>query len=221
MMVMGACNSGADKQAEGGEQGEDSLSTSKPENALPDEDLVIINETGFSKYARRSVPDLNWDKFTNTKFWQEDSSYKTVFEPGNNYFKFYGSFLKYSPDSSKFIDLDSYNISIMKNKQGQFVGSSQEPDTEISMVDIRKKEKTRLLFLGPGNSVEDAAWIDNNNLVLIGYVENENASGTNAAVWQFNLVSKKVNLYELSDTAVINKLRNYSERERLKNVKMQ
>ena len=76
----------------------------------------------------------------------------------------------------------------------------------------------RLVFLGPGNSVEDAAWIDNDNLVLIGYLENEAASGTNAAIWQFNLSSKRVNLYELPDDEVIKKLKNYSERERLKNV---
>lgn len=220
LVAMSACNSSGDKQAAEYELSEDSLLISASENTLPDENLGIINETGFSKYARISVPDLKWDKFTNTKFWEVDSIDKTVFDPEDNYFSSYGPFLKYSPDSSKFIDLDSYNISITKNKKGQFEGSSQEPDTEISIVDIKKKEKTRLLFLGPGNSVEDAAWIDNNNLVLIGYVENENASGTNAAVWQFDLVSKRVNLYELSDSAVINKLRNYSEIERLKNVKM-
>lgn len=215
-----SCNSNSDQQAGGSsEQAEDSTAD-KQDSIVADENLAIINSTGFSKYARSSIPHLNWNKFTITKFWQEDFQNKTAFEPSKTYFDSYGQFLKYSPDSSKFIDLDSYNISITKNELGQLIGGSQEPDTEISLIDLKKKEKIRLVFLGPGNSVEEAAWIDNDNLVLIGYLENETSTGTNAAIWQFNLSSKKVNLYELSDEAVLNKLKNYSEKERLKNVIM-
>ncbi|MEO5995282.1 MAG: hypothetical protein ABIN89_01205 [Chitinophagaceae bacterium] len=216
--ILSACNDSQDQKAGNNEQEEDSVLADKPDSVIMDANLAIINSTGFSKYARTSMPELNWNKFTITKFWQEDFPNKTNFEPGKDFWDTYGQFLKYSPDSSKFIDLDSYNISITKNKKGQLIGGSQEPDTEISLIDLKKKEKMRLVFLGPGNSVEDAAWIDNDNLVLIGYLENEAASGNIAAIWQFNLSSKRVNLYELSDEEVIKKLKNYSERERLKNV---
>lgn len=213
-----ACNSNGDQQADKTDVEEDSVVINKQEDAFPSENLAIINETGFSKYARLSLPELNWSKFTVTKFWNEDFHHKTAFNPDKNYFNSYGQFLKYSPDSSKFIDLDSYNISISRNKKGQLVGESQEPDTEISLVDLKTKEKTQLIFLGPGNSVEDGAWIDNDNLILIGYSENDSASGTNAAIWQFNLATRNVNQYEMSDPEVLKKLKNYTERERLKNV---
>lgn len=215
-----ACNGSQDKQAANENQAEDSLVSEKQDNVLTDQNLAIINETGFSKYAKIGLPKLDWNKFTVTKFWQEDFHNKSAFEPDKNYFNYYGDFLKYSPDSTKFIDLDSYNISISRSKTGKLIGGPQEPDTEVSLVDIKKKEKLRLVFLGPGNSVEDAAWIDNDNLILIGYLENDSASGTNAAIWQFNISSGKVNLYELSDETLMNQLKNYSERERLKNVLM-
>jgi hypothetical protein len=213
-----ACNNNNDHQAGENDTAEDSVSAAKKEDALPADNLATINQTGFSKYARLSIPLLNWDKFKLTKFWQEDFQNNAAFVPDTNYFSSYGQFFKYAPDSSKFIDLDSYNISIRKNKEGKLIGSDQEPETEISLIDLKKKEKLRLLFMGPGNSIEDAAWIDNDNLILIGYMENDSATGTNAAIWQFNLSSKNVNLYELSDDSVLNKLRNYSQRVRLKNV---
>lgn len=218
VIVLIACNSNADQQADEMNANEDSLTVDKQDDALPAKNLAIINETGFSKYARLSIPQLNWSKFTITKFWKEDFQNKTAFASEKNYFDSYGQFLKYSPDSSKFIDLDSYNVSITKNKKGQLIGDSQEPETEVSLIDLKKKEKMQLVFLGPGNSVEDAAWIDNDNLILIGYLENDTASGINAAIWQFNLSTKNVNLYELSDDAVLKKLKNYSEKVRLKNV---
>ena len=74
--------------------------------------------------------------------------------------------------------------------------------------------------MGPGNSVEDAAWIDNNNLVLIGFQENASATGTNAVVWKFDLSTNMVYLYELTDETLVSKLKDYSKKERLKNVIM-
>ena len=213
-----ACNSSGDQQAYKANGVEDSLIADKQNDSFTVENLAIINETGFSKYARTSTPQLNWSRFKVTKFWQEDFQNKTAFVPENNYYEYYGQFLKYSPDSSKFIDLDSYNIAITKNENGVLTGDSQEPETAVSLVDLKKKEKMELVFLGPGNSIEDAAWIDNNSLILIGYLENDSATGINAAIWQYNLSTKNVKLYELSDDEVLKKLRNYTKRIRLKNV---
>jgi len=218
VMALSACNNKGDQQADKTISVEDSLIADKQNDSLSAKNLALINETGFSKFAQRSTPQLNWSKFKVTKFWQEDFQNKTAFLPENNYYESYGQFLKYSPDSSKFIDLDSYNIAIKKNKSGVLTGDSQEPETAVSLVDLGKKEKMQLIFLGPGNSIEDAAWIDNNSLVLIGYLENDAATGTNAAIWQYNLSTKNVKLYELSDEEVLKKLRNYSQRVRLKNV---
>ncbi len=220
VLALNACNNNTDQEADEINGDQDSVTNDKQDNELPAEKLAIINETGFSKYARLSIPQLNWNKFTVTKFWKEDFHFKTAFTPEKNYFDLYGQFLKYSPDSSKFIDLDSYNTAITKNKNGQLIGHDQEPETAVSLIDLKKKEKVQLVFLGPGNSVEDAAWIDNNNLILIGYLENDTASGVNAAIWQFNLSTKDVNLYELTDKEILQTLRNYSEKVRLKNVIM-
>lgn len=88
----------------------------------------------------------------------------------------------------------------------------------MSLVDVNKKQKIRLLFLGPGNSVEDAGWIDNNNFILVGYQENETSTGTNAVVWKFDLFASMVYMYELTDENVVINLKSYSKKERLKDV---
>lgn len=216
-----ACNSSENKDIQADSlRNEAESSAVKDENAFPQEAIVSVNATGFSKYARSSVPQLDWSKFTIARYWKEEFVVKAPFTPEKNYYETYGQFLKYSPDSSRFIDLDSYNIDIQKNKTGQLIGTDDGPDTEVSFVDLNKKQRMRLVFLGPGNSVEDAAWLDNNNLVLIGFQENVEATAINAVVWKFDLSTNMVYLYELGDEAIVSKLEDYSKKERLKNVIM-
>ncbi len=197
---------------------EDSVASTTNENKLNDNTIAFINGTGFSKYAMSALPNLDWSRFSVTRFWKEDFMTKSTFEPEQKFYNNYGPFIKFSPDSSKFIDLDSYNVDIHKDKNGRLVGDDQGPDTEVSLVDPAKKERTRLVFLGPGNSVEDAAWIDNNNFVLFGLQDNEAGTALNAVVWQFNLTTKMVYLYELPDQDVVNKWKQYAKTQRLKSV---
>jgi hypothetical protein len=191
------------------------------ENTFSGETIAVMNQTGFSKYARSRSAQFDWDKFTMTQFWKEDFVHKIPFIPAKNYFELYGKFLKYSPDSSRFIDLDSYNISLKRDNSGRLIGYEQEPDTEVSLVDLDKKQQLRLLFLGPGNSVEDATWIDNNNFILIGFQEKANSTGTSAVVWKYDLASKMVHVYEMPDESLVKSLKDYSYKERLKGVTIQ
>lgn len=222
LMVTGffmACNSSENQEVQADSTHlEAEAAMPKDENSLPAEAIGSMNNTGFSKYAGTAVSELDWSRFKVTKFWKEEFLVKSSFVPDKKYYEAYGQFLKYSPDSSKFIDLDSYNIDIHKNQKGQLVGTDGGPDTEISLVDVNKKQKMRLVFMGPGNSVEDATWLDNNTLVLIGFQENAAATATNAVVWKFDLMSKMVYLYELDDKELVSKLKDYSRKERLKNV---
>jgi hypothetical protein len=171
------------------------------------------------RFTKSNVPDFNWNTFQLTRFWKEDTMLKRPFTPAPGYFENYGPLLKYSPDSTKFIDLDSYNIAIRRNAKGERIGLPQGPDTEVNLVDVNKKESTRLIFLGPGNSIEDASWLDNENLVLVSSVDNSDAK-PNASVIKFNLPSRTYYVYETADTAVVNNLKGYWKRERLKNVIM-
>ena len=92
------------------------------------------------------------------------------------------------------------------------------PDTEVSLINPKTGQKTQLLFLGPGGSVEDALWLDKNNLVLMGIQDNGH-KGKAATVWKYNVPTKTFFLYELRDsvTAVQLIMGNWRD-ERLKGI---
>ena len=126
---------------------EDSVSNENIDTVLSDEAIALFSQSGFSTFAKSKSPAFDWSKFRLMNSWKEDSLYVTPFEPASNYYETYKPYLKYSPDSSMFIDLDSYNLALEKDKNGQQVAIESGPDTEVSLVNIKEKKKTRLVFL--------------------------------------------------------------------------
>jgi hypothetical protein len=72
----------------------------------------------------------------------------------------------------------------------------------VSLIDLEEKEKKRLVFLGPGNSVEEAAWIDNYNFLLIGYHASDTAKVKTAVIWRYHIPTKTFHVYESSDSSI-------------------
>lgn len=198
--------------------GEDSV-TETVDTLLSAEAIQSFRTSGFSDYAKKKAAGFDWSKFRMVSSWQEDSMLVAPFTPDKDYYTSYGPFLKYSPDSSLFIDLDSYNIDITKDSKGRLVGHEIGPDCEVSLVDVDDKTKTRLVFLGPGGSIEDATWLDNSTLVLMGVQENEKGAKA-ATLWRFHIPTKTYYLYEIPDTTVAGPLMGYWRTERLKKVEI-
>jgi hypothetical protein len=107
---------------------------------------------------------------------------------------------------------------VYKDEKGRWIGDGMGPDTEVSYVDLKKNQRTRLVFLGPGNSIEDAAWLDNDNLVLMGMQENNSDTAISAVLWKFNIPSKNFSMYALKDPELGKAMKGYSLKERLKGV---
>jgi len=217
MSVMCACNSNENKQDNDEVTTTDSLSE-KTGNELSENTITILDNSPIYSFAKAKSTGFDWKSFQLTKFWKEDSMFTRPFQPEKNFFENYGAFLRYSPDSSKFIDLDSYNLEIEKNSKGQYVASAQGPDTEVSLVDLNKGQKIRLVFLGPGSMVEDARWIDNENLIIIGAEEETDKAEPTASIYTFNIPSRRFEVYQSSDSAVTENLKGYWKKERLKSV---
>ena len=184
---------------------------------LSAETIQSISTTGFSDYARKKATGFDWRKFRMVSSYKEDHALVSSFAPDKDYYRNYGPFLKYSPDSSMFIDLDSYNIDIKRDDKGRLIGQELGPDSEVSLIDVDDKTKTRLVFLGPAGSVEDGMWLDNHTLVLMGVQENERREKV-ATLWRYHVPTKTYYLYEIPDTSVAGPLMGYWRSERLKNV---
>lgn len=217
VLMLSACKNKEKKATEADLPDEDSVEINAPDTTLAPETIQRFNTAGFTDYVKKRSPSFDWNKFTLTTTWEEDSALTMPFKPGKTYYASYGRFLKYSPDSSLFIDLDSYNIDIRKDGQGRLIGREAGPDTEVSLVNPRSGQKVRLLFMGPGGSVEDAFWENQDNLVLLGVHESAEA-GKAVSVWKYHLPTKTWSLYELSDPSMASQLTGQWRKERLKGV---
>lgn len=195
-------------------------STERLDTVFSQKDIAFLNQLRFSQYAGSQGSSVNWSKFKMVTSSQEDSLLVSAFQPGKFYYQEYGRVLKYSPDSSMFIDLDSYNVEIHKDKRGRVALIEKGPDTEVSLVNLQDKKKTRLVFLGPGNAVEEAGWIDNNNILLIGYREMDTTKLKAAVIWRYHIPTKTFHVYESSDTSIAGLLSNW-RKERFRQLMLQ
>lgn len=214
-----ACNDNADKQAAPEDETDsDSVVVNGPDTTLTAETIQRFQTTGFTDYAKSKIPSFDWSKFKYKSSYEQDSMFTQTWQPNKTYYASYGSFLKYSPDSTRFIDLDSYNIDIRKDGSGKLVGTAGGPDTEVNLINPKTGKSQRLLFMGPGGSVEDAFWTNNNELVIVGTQENEENAGKKVTVWKINLSDNMYDLYELDDEQAAVKLAGQWRKERLKGV---
>ena len=218
IMALSGCKSKDEKAAEAANADSTAVIEEEPDSGFTAETIDSFRTSGFSTFAKQRSPEFDWSKFKMSMTWKEDTMVQRIYKPDKKFYASYGPFLKWSPDSSVFIDLDSYNIDIKKDKNGKYRGTELGPDSEVSLVNPKSGQKTRLLFLGPGSSVEDALWLDKNNLVLMGVQDYGDSLGKTAAVWKFNIPTQTYTLYEMHNTALAQQLMGYWRKERLKSI---
>ncbi len=216
-LAMFACKDEPAKDAANVKTDEDSVEIERVDTALSGETINFFNQSGFSDFARSKAPGFDWSKFRIASTWQDDSLHVTDFTAPDNY-EVYKKLFRYSPDSTRFLDLDSYNVLIQKDKRGNYVADDAGPDTEVSLVNTRTNKKTRLIYTGPGNTVEDGAWIDNDNLVIMGFQEAEGSENRIPVLWRLHVPTNTFYQYEMPDAAVAKQLMGEWRKERLSKI---
>lgn len=101
--------------------------------------------------------------------------------------------LIYNPDSTKAIDLFSYNY-IITNKNGTTTAEAAEPDSEVALMDFKNGKRQRLWFSGPAATLLDAAWINQQQIAIAGMQEKEDGQ-RHPAVWIVSLPDSTIDTY--------------------------
>nr|MBI1230943.1 bifunctional isocitrate dehydrogenase kinase/phosphatase [Cytophagales bacterium] len=70
---------------------------------------------------------------------------------------------------------------------------SFQPDSEVTFY-RENGMRERLLFMGPSGMFEDAVWIDNTHLIVVGYFEHED--GFSPMVWIVDIKNSEYQLFE-------------------------
>lgn len=195
----------------------DSVTNENVDSVFSNETIRFFDQSGLSDYARKKAPQFDWSQFALKEVWEDDSLPSKPFRPDRDFFAAYGKLLKYSPDSSRFIDLDSYNIQLEKDKNGHWTrGIEGGPDNETSLVDLNDSTRTRLFFFGPGSSVEDAVWANSNTVYLVGVYENPDSEKQVPVVWKYEVDNNTFYLYESSNQSLADKILHYTRDVRWK-----
>lgn len=218
ILAITACRDAEEEATPPGPAAVDSVETERVDTVITSETQQIFDNSGFTGFAKSRSGNFDWSKFRLVNVWKEDSAIVSPYTPDDQFYRLYGPFLKYSPDSTKYLDLDSYNIDISHDEQGRKIGQAQGPDTEVSLIDLETKQRTRLVFVGPSSSVEDGGWIDSETLVLVGIQENPQPGSKTAVVWKYHVPTETFYLYELPDPLTAEKIMHNWRRERLKGV---
>lgn len=117
---------------------------------------------------RASGVDLHFDNLPDASRTPTDSLFRKLFV--------------YSPDSSHYLDLVSYNHLLDKGKL-----MPGEADQQVVLADTRKGIRKQLMYHGPSQLAEAAGWAGNKTFMISITSRTEDGSAMNAEIMLFRL----------------------------------
>ena len=188
IIALASCNSSEDKEI----QPVPDSSAYVPE--IDKVDTILSPET--FKFFTKPEAQVSKDKFQMVNTWKEDSMLISEFNTTKNFVDKYRELLRFSPDSTHFIDLGSYNVEVETDSKGNKIYQDIGPDIEISLVSLNDKKRTRLIFLGPGSIIDDAGWINNETAIIAGRQARPNGTDFYRVIWKYHLPTNTFYMYE-------------------------
>lgn len=157
---------------------------------IPDVDYL----PAWKDYITKTIPAFSEEKFSETynSPWEE---FKPTPANGKD-LALYKSYLSYNSDSSKAVDIYSYNL-LLKSKNGSITAAQGDPDSQINLVDLQNKTSQRIFFTGPSAAFWDAKWMDDNHILVAGTEEDK------PAYWIINVTEKSIQQYQYEDSLTV------------------
>lgn len=200
LLVFTACQSNADENTLEPPATTDSIAVDSSfsetiDTVLTQNMISVLNNSPVVNDIKKAEAGFDFSRFRMVNTWKEDTVMRQPFTVSEPYLKGQANLLKYSPDSTHLLDLDSYAVEVNASKRKETV-KMRGPDTEVSLIDLTNKNKIRLLFMGPAGSVEAGDWMDNDNIVLLGMEERSNDGNRVPVIWKYHVPTKTFYLYE-------------------------
>lgn len=126
---------------------------------------------------RKTIPDFSIAKFEKIKVEKISAQIEGSLD-NTEEDKLYEILYVYSPDKTRYVEPHG-NIGLFE-ENGK-INAGFDPDSAVSLVDLKNKTYKRLLFCGPGCSFDDAIWMNNNVFAVVGEDEDygDNGNGKN------------------------------------------
>lgn len=173
-IVLNACHN-KDNSADENQELDDSLTAAH--SVKGDDSAKIFDNKGAINFVQNfSSKKLKWKRFHLQAYGIDlnEKGKPENFVPEKNFYKEYASVLKYSPNKKHILDLNSDNLIPVKNANGKTVLEGGDPETEISLINVVNKKRTKLLFFGPDSEIITGEWLSNDEVAIVGTVPTVN-----------------------------------------------
>lgn len=107
-------------------------------------------------------------------------------------------YLIYNKDSTKAIDLVSYNF-IVDKKDGTQVLEPSGPDTEAGIINLKDNMRTRIFYSGPGTIMREGKWLDS-TIVLLGGADKLSGTAIKPFLLRIDLKEKTLQRFTYTDS---------------------
>ena len=149
-------------------------------------------------FNKHHLPWINNNHIiTHEESWKEDSMPFQPFGGNQEFYNNYKSVLRWSPDSTKVLDIGSYGLVVVRDKDGNVTLEAGEPDTEIALIDRRKNARARLMFVGPSSEVLSASWINKSDAMIAGTFDATGNGKKDTLIWMIRVDDMFFRLYNL------------------------
>jgi len=192
ILVFVACNSGND------ESGTVDSTSAQSSDTITTYSGIDSSTEFLDTFSNEIVPWLQQSVKSNTVTlkglryadnWVEDSIIVSSQDLSKDFLKTYESMIVYSPDKSKVLDLGSYGSVAVKDRNGK-TSFQGDADTEVAVIDLASKKRRRLLFFGPGTSVDHGFWLNDKTVLVTGqFHESNNVSVP--VIWKIEIEGDK------------------------------
>jgi hypothetical protein len=188
--------------------------------------LTVLVSTLFvsNSYCTKDLNEYGkWLKFYDLKHedfqkYGNDIERKIIwsdYDLANNYVDIYRPFFIYSPDSSYFIDLDSYSLAI-EMKDGKQISYGSGIDMKVQVIRLTDNKSATLLFCGSACIPETANWITDSWVEIVGFSIDENDKMI-PTKWKVDLDNMIFSEYRINKS--FDSIKDfYYEKERLKTI---
>jgi hypothetical protein len=129
--------------------------------------------------------------------WTDDSVQRKPFKITTSFIDTYKTVLRWSPDSSNILDLGSYGLIAIKDKQGAVTLEGGEADTEVALIDTKNNTRTRLIFAGPAAKIIDGRWLNDKEAIIVGTFQND-VQSSDTLMWKIDLEQRNFSLYNIT-----------------------
>ncbi|MEQ9425606.1 MAG: hypothetical protein RJQ09_14370 [Cyclobacteriaceae bacterium] len=146
--------------------------------------------SGWLYYQKQTFGEFELSDFRRTTE-QNFSDYSAYASPPEEYHEMIRDYLFYSPDSSKVLDIYSQRTIFEQTADGG-IEALFSVDSEIFYFDLEEGTRNRILFGGYFYTFDDAAWVSNNEILVVGDIQD---STRQLSVWYANLGTRELKRY--------------------------